>query len=63
MNIAITTINYNNSQATIKLLDSLKSEKNKDIPIIVVDNDSNENDRAELGAYAAGKRQIEIIWN
>ena len=63
MNIAITTINYNNSLATIKLLDSLKSEKNKDIPIITVDNDSNENDRAELGAYAVGKRQIEIIWN
>lgn len=42
MNISIITINYNSSENTIKLLESLKKQTNKDFEVIVVDNNSND---------------------
>src|SRR3989344_908103 len=40
MNLSIITINYNSSENTIKLLESLKTQTDSDFRIIVVDNNS-----------------------
>lgn len=42
MKLSIITINYNGSENTIKLLESLKNQADKDFDVIVVDNNSSD---------------------
>lgn len=51
MNLSIITINYNGSQDTIKLLESLKNQENKNFNILVIDNASNSENMAILDDY------------
>lgn len=48
MKLAIVTINYNNSENTIKLLKSLENQTDKNFEIIVIDNASEESDFKNL---------------
>ena len=61
MSIFIVTINYNSSENTIKLLESLKNQIDKDFGIIVVDNNSNDVDK--LMNYETTETNIIYIKN
>jgi len=56
--ISIITINYNGSENTIKLLDSLKEQSGKDFQTIVVDNASEKGDLERVKFVAGGNIQI-----
>ncbi len=45
MRLSIITINYNNSEDTINLLESLRNQTDKDFEVVVVDNDSKDVDQ------------------
>lgn len=51
MKITIVTINYNGSDRTIRLLETLKNQTDQDFEIIVIDNASQENDSQYLENY------------
>ena len=53
MRISLITVNYNGAKSTIRLLESLKNQKDQDFNIQVVDNDSE--DVRELQAYMGFK--------
>ncbi len=61
MKISIITINYNSSENTIKLLESLKNQTDKDFEIIVVDNNSH--DVEKLMDYRTPENNIIYIKN
>ena len=61
MQIAIVTINYNSAENTIKLLESLKNQTNKEFEVIVVDNNSNDVNR--LMDYQTSKTNIIYLKN
>ena len=51
--LTIVTINFNGTEDTIRLLDSLRQQTDTDFEIIVVDNDSTESARQRLGEYVS----------
>lgn len=51
MRLSIVTINYNSSENTIKLLESLKNQTIEDFEVIIVDNASLESDFDNLNTY------------
>lgn len=51
MNVSIITVNYNGSKDTIKLLESLKNQENKNFNILVVDNASDSENVIILDDY------------
>ncbi len=61
MKLSIITINYNSSENTIKLLESLKNQTDKDFEIIVVDNNSH--DVGKLMDYKTSETNIIYIKN
>ncbi len=61
MKLTIVTINYNSSENTIKLLESLKSQTDKDFEVIVVDNNSD--DIGKLMGYQTSETNIVYIKN
>lgn len=61
MRLVIITINYNSSENTIKLLESLKNQTNKDFEVIVVDNNSDDIDK--LMDYKTTESNIIYIKN
>ena len=61
MKLTIITINYNGSENTIKLLESLKNQADKDFEIIVVDNNSD--DVEKLMTYQTTETNISYIKN
>lgn len=61
MRLTIITINYNNSENTIKLLESLKNQTDKDFEVIVVDNNSK--DVGQLMDYKTSETNINYIKN
>lgn len=61
MRLTIITINYNGAENTIALLESLKSQTDKDFDIIVVDNNSK--DVARLMDYRTTENNITYIKN
>ena len=61
MKLAIITINYNSSENTIKLLESLKNQTDKDFEVIVVDNNSH--DVGKLMDYQTSETNIIYIKN
>ncbi len=61
MKISIVTINYNSSKNTIKLLESLRNQTDRDFSVIVVDNDSK--DVNQLMDYKTSETNITYIKN
>ena len=61
MKLSIVTINYNNSDNTIKFLESLKNQTDKDFEVIVVDNNSKDVD--QLMNYRTTETNIIYIKN
>lgn len=61
MKLSLITINYNGSENTIKLLESLKNQTDKDFEIIVVDNNSK--DVEQLLNYQTSETNIIFIKN
>jgi GT2 family glycosyltransferase len=62
--LAIITVNYNCARHTLELLRSLERQDNKQFSVIVVDNDSQPEDRALLGEYAASSSlNLDIIYS
>ncbi|MCC6934302.1 MAG: glycosyltransferase [Candidatus Yanofskybacteria bacterium] len=62
--ITIVTVNFNNAPATSGLLRSLERQTNRDFDVVVVDNDSNADDRASIGAYAAqSPLKLDVIYS
>ena len=61
MRLAIITINYNDSENTINLLESLRNQTDKDFEIYVVDNDSKDVD--QLMDYKTTETNIVYIKN
>lgn len=65
--LSIITVNYNGSKDTIKLLDSLKNQENKNFNILVIDNASDSENVAILSDYINQNSQffsaIELIKN
>ncbi len=61
MRLTIITINYNSSENTIKLLDSLKNQTDKDFGVIVVDNNSD--DVSKLLNYETSETNFIYIKN
>lgn len=61
MKLSIVTINYNSSENTIKLLESLKNQTDKNFEVIVVDNNSNDVDK--LMSYETSESNIIYIKN
>ena len=61
MKLTIITINYNSSENTIKLLESLKNQTDKDFGVIVVDNNSH--DVEKLMDYQTSETNIIYIKN
>ena len=59
MRLTIITINYNSSENTIKLLESLKNQTDKDFEVIVVDNNSK--DVGQLMDYKTSETNIVFI--
>ena len=61
MKLVIVTVNYNSSENTIKLLESLKNQTDKDFVVIVVDNNSD--DVRKLMDYHTSETNIIYIKN
>ena len=61
MNISIITVNYNSSGNTIKLLESLKNQTDKDFNVFVVDNNSE--DVKKLMEYRTDETNIVFVNN
>ncbi len=61
MKLSIITINYNSSENTIKLLESLKNQTDKDFEVVVVDNNSH--DVEKLMDYQTSETNIIYIKN
>lgn len=62
--ITLITVNFNNANATLRLLRALEQQSEREFDIIVVDNDSTDDDRAALGAYAAqSPLRLDIIYS
>lgn len=61
MRLSIVTINYNTSESTIKLMESLKNQTDKDFEVIVVDNNSK--DLGELMNYRTSENNMIFINN
>ena len=61
MRLSIITLNYNSSENTIKLLESLKNQTDKDFEVIVVDNNSD--DISQLMDYKTAETNIIYIKN
>lgn len=61
MHLSIITLNYNSSENTIKLLESLKNQTDKDFNVIVVDNNSH--DIEKLMNYETAEANIIYIKN
>jgi GT2 family glycosyltransferase len=53
MTLTIITVNFNSTRETIRLLESLRAQQTQEFDIIVVDNDSEPEEREQLGMYAA----------
>lgn len=67
MKLTIITINYNGSSETIRLLESLKNQSDKDFEIIIIDNASDETDFSKLKTYYTTNfdptKGTFLIWN
>ena len=63
MNISIVTINYNSSENTIKLLESLKNQTDKNFDILAIDNNSVPEQKAILKNYRTEETNIVFIEN
>lgn len=63
MNLSIVTINYNSSENTIKLLESLKNQTDKNFDVIVVDNNSHPEQKEVLKNYRTEETNIVFIEN
>ncbi len=63
MNISVVTINYNSSENTIKLLESLKNQTDKNFNVLVIDNNSGPDQKAILKNYRTEETNIVFIEN
>ena len=63
MNLTIITINYNGSEETIKLLESLKDQTDKNFDILVIDNNSKPEQKAILKNYRTNETNVLFIEN
>lgn len=63
MRLTIVTINYNGSENTIKLLESLKNQIDKGFDVFVVDNNSNSEEKAKLKNYRTEEANIVFMEN
>ncbi len=63
MNLTVITVNYNSSENTIKLLESLKNQTDKSFNVIVVDNNSTPEEKAILKIYRTEETNIVYIEN
>lgn len=63
MNIHIVTVNYNSSDNTVKLLESLKNQTDKNFDVLVVDNNSNPDQKTLLKNYRTEETNIVFIEN
>ena len=61
MKLSIITVNYNSSENTIKLLESLKNQTDNDFEVIVIDNNSD--DVEKLMNYRTSETNIIYIKN
>lgn len=63
MKLSIITINYNGSESTIKLLNSLAKQTDRDFQILVIDNASEEPDFSNLKLSTSQVDNLKIIRN
>jgi len=63
VNLTIVTINYNSSENTIKLLESLKNQSDKSFDILVIDNNSEAGQKSILKNYRTEETNIVFIEN
>ncbi|MBI2068631.1 MAG: glycosyltransferase family 2 protein [Candidatus Yanofskybacteria bacterium] len=63
MNLTIVTVNYNSSENTIKLLESLKNQTDKNFDVLVIDNNSGPDQKAALKNYRTEETNIVFIEN
>lgn len=61
--LSIITINYNSSENTIKLLESLKNQSNKNFYIILVENNSSPEEKSKLKNYKTEEINIVLLEN
>jgi hypothetical protein len=62
--ITCVTLNYDNAEATTRLLGSLEGQTDGNFDVIVVDNDSGLDDRERLGHAVERLRiRVDVIWN
>lgn len=64
MNITCVTLTYNRAELTARLLGSLDRQADREFDVIVVDNDSDTDDRELLGAFTAAMAlPVEVIFS
>ncbi|MEK7638361.1 MAG: glycosyltransferase [Patescibacteria group bacterium] len=64
MQLTLITVNFNNARATVDLLRALEKQSNREFDVIVVDNDSQSDDRVLLGSYAiSSPLRLDIIYS
>ena len=61
--VSFITINYNSSTYTKKLIESIEQHTTLSYEIIVIDNDSNKEDKEHLKQFCADKKHIKFIQN
>src|SRR3990167_4333070 len=61
--MTIITVNYNNSEKTINLLESLRKQTNKNFDVIIVDNNSDPEEKSKLKNYQTDQINIVLIEN
>lgn len=62
--ICIIMVNYNNSQLSIDCYKSLLAQKDyADLTVIVVDNNSNDDERILLESYSKQQKGFEVVYN
>lgn len=63
MKIAYVCTNYNNSNLTVDAVNSLHREGPDEFLSVVVDNNSDSENKTILRAFAEGRNDIKVIWN
>ena len=64
MTLTLITVNYNGTDDTIVLLESLRSQTDTAFDVVVVDNDSSPAQREQLGAYVSSSQlPLDVIYS
>ncbi|QOY51421.1 glycosyltransferase family 2 protein [Candidatus Sulfurimonas baltica] len=63
LKVSFITINYNSSNYTIKLIESIEKYTTLEYEIVIVDNDSREEDYSNLKKYINSNQKIQLIRN